>query len=78
MPVSATKVTTAFQCASGITCLWQVYGRNTIPLEEWMILDMQYIDRWSFWLDIKVLALAIAAVFPGLGLAEFGIKPTAR
>lgn len=43
-----------------------------------MILDMQYIDRWSFWLDIKVLALAIAAVFPGLGLAEFGIKPTAR
>jgi exopolysaccharide biosynthesis polyprenyl glycosylphosphotransferase len=51
----------------GITCLWQVSGRNTIPFEQWMVLDMQYIDRWSFWLDLKILAMTIPAVFRGLG-----------
>jgi len=56
-----------FSVPPGITCLWQVYGRNTIPFEEWMVLDMQYIDRWSFWLDLKILALTIPAVFRGLG-----------
>jgi exopolysaccharide biosynthesis polyprenyl glycosylphosphotransferase len=56
-----------FSVPPGITCLWQVYGRNTIPFEQWMVLDMQYIDRWSLWLDIKILALTIPAVFRGLG-----------
>lgn len=56
-----------FSVPPGITCLWQVYGRNTIPFEQWMILDMQYIDRWSLWLDIKILALTIPAVFRGVG-----------
>jgi exopolysaccharide biosynthesis polyprenyl glycosylphosphotransferase len=58
-----------FSVPPGITCLWQVYGRNTIPFEEWMVLDMQYIDRWSLWLDIKILALTIPAVFKGSGAA---------
>jgi len=56
-----------FSVPPGITCLWQVYGRNSIPFEQWMVLDMQYIDRWSLWLDIKILALTIPAVFKGLG-----------
>jgi exopolysaccharide biosynthesis polyprenyl glycosylphosphotransferase len=56
-----------FSVPPGITCLWQVLGRNTIPFEQWMILDMQYIDRWSLWLDIKILALTIPAVFRGMG-----------
>ena len=56
-----------FSVPPGITCLWQVYGRNTIPFDQWMVLDIQYIDRWSFWLDIKILALTIPAVFKGLG-----------
>jgi exopolysaccharide biosynthesis polyprenyl glycosylphosphotransferase len=56
-----------FSVPPGITCLWQVSGRNTIPFEQWMVLDMQYIDRWSFWLDLKILALTIPAVFRGLG-----------
>lgn len=56
-----------FSVPPGITCLWQVCGRNTIPFEQWMTLDMQYIDRWSFWLDLKILALTIPAVFKGLG-----------
>jgi exopolysaccharide biosynthesis polyprenyl glycosylphosphotransferase len=56
-----------FSVPPGITCLWQVHGRNTIPFEQWMILDMQYIDGWSLWLDIKILALTIPAVFRGSG-----------
>jgi lipopolysaccharide/colanic/teichoic acid biosynthesis glycosyltransferase len=56
-----------FSVPPGITCLWQILGRNTIPFEQWMILDMQYIDGWSLWLDIKILALTIPAVFRGLG-----------
>lgn len=58
-----------FSVPPGITCLWQVYGRNAIPFEQWMVLDMQYIDRWSLWLDIKILVLTIPAVFRGSGAA---------
>ena len=53
----------------GITCLWQVNGRNSIPFEKWMELDMQYIDQWSLWLDMKILAKTIPAVLKGSGAA---------
>ena len=56
-----------FSVRPGITCLWQVKGRNEIPFEEWMQLDMQYIDGWSLWLDLKILALTIPAVLRGVG-----------
>ncbi len=36
----------------GITCIWQVSGRNDIPFEQWMKMDMQYIDSWSLKLDV--------------------------
>jgi exopolysaccharide biosynthesis polyprenyl glycosylphosphotransferase len=39
----------------GLTCLWQVSGRNEINTDEWMRLDLEYIDNWSLWLDIKLL-----------------------
>jgi exopolysaccharide biosynthesis polyprenyl glycosylphosphotransferase len=58
-----------FSVPPGITCLWQIHGRNTIPFEKWMILDMQYIDGWSLWLDIKILVLTIPAVLRGSGAA---------
>jgi exopolysaccharide biosynthesis polyprenyl glycosylphosphotransferase len=58
-----------FSVSPGVTCLWQVSGRNSIPFEQWMMLDMQYIDRWSLWLDIKILALTIPAVLKGSGAA---------
>ncbi len=47
----------------GITCIWQVSGRNSIGFEDWMKLDLQYIDRWSLWMDIKILLLTVGAVF---------------
>ncbi|MEN8131740.1 MAG: sugar transferase [Pseudomonadota bacterium] len=51
----------------GITCLWQVQGRNSIPFERWMELDMEYIDRWSLWLDLKIMLQTIPAVLRGTG-----------
>jgi len=58
-----------FSVRPGITCLWQVNGRNSIPFERWMELDMQYIDKWSLWLDLKILARTIPAVLRGFGAA---------
>lgn len=51
----------------GITCLWQVGGRNEIGFEEWMNLDLQYIDKWSLWMDLKILLRTIPAVLLGTG-----------
>jgi len=51
----------------GITCLWQVQGRNSIPFERWMELDMEYIDQWSLWLDLKIMIKTIPAVWRGSG-----------
>lgn len=52
----------------GITCLWQISGRSEISnFEEWMKLDLQYIDNWSLWLDLKILLKTIPVVFSGKG-----------
>ena len=52
----------------GLTCLWQVKGRNQIhDFREWVRLDLEYIDNWSLWLDFKILLLTIPAVFRGTG-----------
>jgi exopolysaccharide biosynthesis polyprenyl glycosylphosphotransferase len=58
-----------FSVKPGITCLWQVQGRNSIPFEKWMELDLQYIDKWSLWLDFKILVQTVPAVFRGTGAA---------
>jgi exopolysaccharide biosynthesis polyprenyl glycosylphosphotransferase len=58
-----------FSVRPGITCLWQVNGRNSISFDKWMELDMQYIDKWSIWLDVKILAQTIPAVLKGSGAA---------
>lgn len=46
----------------GITCLWQVSGRSELKFNEWMKLDIQYIENWSFTLDFKILMRTIPAV----------------
>lgn len=51
----------------GITCIWQVSGRNNIPFEQWMKLDMQYIDTWSLKLDLIILLKTVKVVFSGNG-----------
>lgn len=51
----------------GITCLWQISGRSRLSFDEWMRLDMEYIDRRSFGLDVKILFRTIPAVVSGQG-----------
>jgi exopolysaccharide biosynthesis polyprenyl glycosylphosphotransferase len=51
----------------GITCLWQVSGRNDIRFDEWMKLDLMYIDKWSFALDLKILIKTIPAILSRRG-----------
>jgi exopolysaccharide biosynthesis polyprenyl glycosylphosphotransferase len=52
----------------GLTCLWQVTGRNGIKnFDEWVALDLKYIDNWSLWLDVKILAQTLPAVLRGAG-----------
>jgi lipopolysaccharide/colanic/teichoic acid biosynthesis glycosyltransferase len=46
----------------GITCIWQVSGRNNIDFETWMKLDLQYIDNWTLFLDIKLLLKTVPVV----------------
>jgi exopolysaccharide biosynthesis polyprenyl glycosylphosphotransferase len=51
----------------GLTCLWQVRGRSQIGFDQWMKLDLEYIDNWSLWLDLKILLRTIPAVLRGVG-----------
>ena len=56
-----------FSMKPGITCLWQIRGRNKIGFEEWMKLDLEYLDNWSLWLDFKILVKTIPVVLLGIG-----------
>lgn len=58
-----------FSIKPGITCLWQVGGRSDLSFEEWMQLDLKYLDEWSLWLDLKILTRTVPAVFRGAGAA---------
>jgi lipopolysaccharide/colanic/teichoic acid biosynthesis glycosyltransferase len=58
-----------FSVRPGITCLWQICGRNSIGFDKWMELDTRYIDEWSLWLDFRILARTIPAVLRGSGAA---------
>jgi exopolysaccharide biosynthesis polyprenyl glycosylphosphotransferase len=58
-----------FSVFPGITCLWQVNGRSSIPFEKWIDLDLQYIDQWSLWLDLKILVRTFPAIIKGSGAA---------
>jgi exopolysaccharide biosynthesis polyprenyl glycosylphosphotransferase len=58
-----------FSVRPGITCLWQIAGRSSIPFEKWMQLDLQYIDDWSLRLDLEILLRTIPAVLRGSGAA---------
>jgi exopolysaccharide biosynthesis polyprenyl glycosylphosphotransferase len=51
----------------GLTSLWQISGRNKINFDNWMKMDLEYIDNWSLWLDFKILVKTIPAVLFGTG-----------
>jgi exopolysaccharide biosynthesis polyprenyl glycosylphosphotransferase len=51
----------------GLTCLWQVSGRNDLTFDEWMKLDLEYIDTWSLALDFAILLRTLPAIVTGRG-----------
>ena len=52
----------------GITCLWQIKGRNHVRnFDDWVKMDLEYIDNWSIWLDLEILLKTIPAVISGKG-----------
>ncbi|MDX1630615.1 MAG: sugar transferase [Thermoanaerobaculia bacterium] len=51
----------------GLTCLWQINGRNQVNFRSWMELDLEYIDSWSLSLDLKILVKTIPVVLLGRG-----------
>ncbi|HEX7479653.1 MAG TPA: exopolysaccharide biosynthesis polyprenyl glycosylphosphotransferase, partial [Polyangiales bacterium] len=51
----------------GITCLWQVGGRNDVDFVDWMLLDLKYVDEWSLWLDLLILLKTVPVVLLGRG-----------
>jgi exopolysaccharide biosynthesis polyprenyl glycosylphosphotransferase len=51
----------------GLTGLWQVSGRNQVDFGRWMELDLEYIDGWSLWLDLKILLRTVPVVLSGRG-----------
>lgn len=56
-----------FSVRPGITCLWQIGGRSDLGFNEWMELDLHYIDHWSLLLDLKILLKTIPSVLTGIG-----------
>jgi len=51
----------------GMTCLWALEGRSQLRFDNWVRLDLLYIDNWSVWLDFKILLKTIPAVLSGRG-----------
>lgn len=56
-----------FSVKPGLACLREVSGRSRLSFERWLELDLQYIEQWSLWLDLKILVLLIPAVLRGDG-----------
>ncbi len=56
-----------FSMRPGLTCLWQISGRHRLRFNEWMRLDLQYIDEWSIWLDLKIMLRTIPEVVKATG-----------
>ncbi|MGK0203371.1 MAG: exopolysaccharide biosynthesis polyprenyl glycosylphosphotransferase [Planctomycetota bacterium] len=52
----------------GLTCVWQVYGRNQVSFKRWVEMDLYYIDNWSLWLDFKLIAHTVRVVLRGTGM----------
>ncbi len=52
----------------GLTCLWQVTpDRNKVTFDEWMQMDLEYIDNWSLGLDFKIIFSTVLAMLTGAG-----------
>jgi lipopolysaccharide/colanic/teichoic acid biosynthesis glycosyltransferase len=51
----------------GMTGLWQIGDRRNVEFDSWVQKDLEYIDRWSLWLDLKIIARTVPAMLSGEG-----------
>jgi len=56
-----------FSVKPGLTCIWQISGRSDLPFEMWLELDLEYIENWSLWLDMKILVKTVPVVLLSKG-----------
>ncbi len=56
-----------FSVKPGITCIWQISGRSETSFDKWILQDLEYIDKWSIGLDLKILAKTVPTVLRGTG-----------
>jgi exopolysaccharide biosynthesis polyprenyl glycosylphosphotransferase len=56
-----------FSVRPGLTCIWQISGRSNLPFQKWLELDLEYIQNWSLYLDMKILLKTIPAVLKSKG-----------
>ncbi|MEJ2455006.1 MAG: sugar transferase [Candidatus Thiodiazotropha sp.] len=56
-----------FSVKPGLTCIWQISGRSNLSFEKWLELDLQYIDDWNLWMDLKILFKTVPVVLKGSG-----------
>ena len=56
-----------FSVKPGLTCIWQISGRSNLSFEKWLELDLQYIDEWDLWVDLKILFKTVPVVLRGSG-----------
>jgi lipopolysaccharide/colanic/teichoic acid biosynthesis glycosyltransferase len=56
-----------FSVVPGCTGLWQISGRSNLGFDDWITLDLRYIDQWSLWLDFEILIRTVPAVMRGSG-----------
>lgn len=56
-----------FSVRPGMSGLWQINGRSTVTFDEWVRLDLQYVDQWSLMLDLRILLQTLPAVVRGTG-----------
>jgi exopolysaccharide biosynthesis polyprenyl glycosylphosphotransferase len=52
----------------GLTCLWQVWGRNRVSFKRWVEMDLYYIDNWTLWMDLKLIVHTVRVVAKGTGM----------
>lgn len=56
-----------FSVKPGITCIWQISGRSETSFDKWIVQDLEYIEKWSLGLDLKILFKTVPTVFRGTG-----------
>jgi lipopolysaccharide/colanic/teichoic acid biosynthesis glycosyltransferase len=56
-----------FSVTPGLTCLWQIKGRSNTSFDEWIRLDLEYIDKWSLRLDFSILLHTVPVLMRGTG-----------